>query len=96
MDIEIIEQTKNPLLHREEIRFRIIHEEEATPSREVVAAKLAAIVNADRNRTVLKRIDGEFGSNKSIGYANVYDSVDDIEVEPKHILKRNGLLEEDA
>lgn len=96
MDIEIIERHQNPSLHREEVRFRVLHENEPTPSRDTVAAKLAAIVNADRDRTVIREVKSEFGLAASLGLANVYESTDFIRTEPKHILKRNGLIEEDA
>ena len=56
MNIEVLERKENPLLKREEITFKIEHSGEQTPSRETVIAKLAAIINAEKQRTVLKEI----------------------------------------
>ncbi|MHA2502043.1 MAG: 30S ribosomal protein S24e [Candidatus Kariarchaeaceae archaeon] len=91
MDIEVIERKENPLLHREEVTFKVSHPEAETPTRESIAAKLAAIVNADRDMTIVKKVESEFGKNSSLGYANVYEDEASREIEPNHILKRNGI-----
>ena len=94
MNIEVLERKENPLLKREEITFKIEHSGEQTPSRETVIAKLAAIINAEKQRTVLKEIRSQFGLHESIGYANLYENAEQaILIEPKHILIRNGILE---
>ena len=96
MEITITERKENPVLKREELTFTIEHEGENTPSREVIASKLAAIVNADKDRTILKKIRTQFGKHEAIGMANLYPTKEDaINIEPNHILKRNGLIEED-
>ena len=46
MDIEIVEQEENPLLHRTDVRFQIIHDD-ATPSRLAVRDSLAAALDQD-------------------------------------------------
>ena len=96
MEIDILEETENDLLNRKEVKFEIVHEESHTPSRDTVRAKLAAIMNADADKTIIKKISGEFGRNHSIGYANVYNSEEAVSIEPKYVLKRNGLIEEEA
>ena len=95
MDIDITKKTENNLLKRTEVEFDIAHDAAATPSRETVAAKLAAMMNTDRNVTVIKKIKSEFGLNRSKGYANVYASEQARGIEPKYILKRNGLIGEE-
>jgi small subunit ribosomal protein S24e len=96
LEITITERKENPTLNREEITFTISHDGENTPSRDVVASKLAAIVNADKDRTILKKIATQFGVHEAIGYANLYPSKDEaFKTEPKYILKRNGLIEEE-
>ena len=96
MEITITERKENPVLKREEITFTIDHEGENTPSRDVIASKLAAIVNADKDRTILKKINTQFGKHEAIGSANLYPTKEDaFNIEPNHILKRNGLIEED-
>ena len=44
MDIDIIEEDGNPMLHRTDVRFQITHDE-ATPSRLSVRDSLAAKLN---------------------------------------------------
>ncbi len=96
MEITITDRKDNPVLNREELTFMINHEGENTPSRDVVASKLAAMVNADKDRTILKLINTQFGKHEAIGYANLYPSKEvALNIEPQHILKRNGLIEED-
>jgi len=96
MEIEILEKVDNPILKRVEVKFKLTHEEAATPSRETVIAKLAAMLNADKDRTILKKIDGSFGLQYSHGEANLYeDAAAALSIEPKYVLKRNALLEEE-
>lgn len=96
VDIEIITQKKNELLKREEIKMRISHEQAPTPARDAVASKLAAMLNSDRDKTIIQEIKSEFGNNNSLGYANVYESKEDaMKIEAKHLLKRNGLIVEE-
>ncbi|MDH5403937.1 MAG: 30S ribosomal protein S24e [Candidatus Heimdallarchaeota archaeon] len=97
MEIKVLEKTKNPLLSREEITFKIDHENAETPSREGVIGKLAAILNAEKERTILKELNSNFGTNTAFGLVYLYDSADiAMNVEPKHILKRNGLIQKEA
>lgn len=96
MEITILEQKANPVLNREEITFEVDHPGEQTPNREAVASKLAAIVNADRSRTVVKKLETHYGKNKTFGYANLYSTDENaLQTEPKYILIRNGLVESD-
>ena len=90
MNIEIIERKENPLLDREEITFELHYDGESTPSRLSVQSKLAAIVNADAERTIIRKIKGKFGRQISIGQAYVYESIEiKNRVEADHIIKRN-------
>lgn len=91
MQIEILERKENPLLDREEITFNLTYENASTPSRESVAAKLAALVNADKERTIISMIKGHFGQHQSSGKAHVYPTVELAKkVELDHIMVRNG------
>lgn len=96
MEIEIISKLENPMLSRTEIKFKVKHEEASTPTRESVAGKLAAMLNADRKRTILLEVQGQFGVQWSLGKANVYENEETaMSVEPKYLLKRNGLISEE-
>jgi small subunit ribosomal protein S24e len=91
MDIDIIEEDGNPMLHRTDVRFEVIHEE-ATPSRLSVRDSLAAKLNKDSAEVVVHELDTKFGMRKTVGYAKVYDSPEyATDVEQDHMLERNKI-----
>ena len=91
MDVEIIEEDENPMLHRTDVRFELTHEE-ATPSRLSVRDSLAATMNKDADEVVVHELDTKYGMRKTIGYAKVYDSAEDAtDVEQEHMLDRNKI-----
>jgi small subunit ribosomal protein S24e len=91
MDIDIIEEDENPMLHRTDVRFEVTHEE-ATPSRLSVRDSLAAMLNKDAEEVVVHELDTRFGMRTTIGYAKVYDSPDYAQdVEQDHMLERNKI-----
>jgi small subunit ribosomal protein S24e len=91
MDVEIIEEDENPMLHRTDVRFQLTHEE-ATPSRLSVRDSLAAKLNKDASEVVVHELDTKYGMRKSVGYAKVYDSAENArEVEQEYMLERNKI-----
>ncbi len=91
MDIEIIDESDNPMLHRSDVRFRIVHEE-ATPSRLSVRDSLAAMLNKDADEVVVHKLDTKYGMRKTIGYAKVYETADQArEIEQTYMLERNKI-----
>lgn len=91
MDIDIIEEEANPMLHRTDVRFRIVHEE-ASPSRLSVRDSLAAKLNKDADEVVVHKLDTKFGMRKTVGYAKVYDSPGEAaEIEQDYMLDRNKI-----
>ncbi|MFB6195825.1 MAG: 30S ribosomal protein S24e [Haloplanus sp.] len=91
MDIDIIEEDENPMLHRTDVRFRLTHDE-ATPSRLSVRDSLAAKLNKDSAEVVVHELDTKFGMRETIGYAKVYESADHArDVEQDHMLDRNKI-----
>jgi small subunit ribosomal protein S24e len=94
MEIEIIAEDANPMLHRTDVRFSITHEE-ATPSRLSVRDSLAAKLNKDSEEVVVHELDTKFGMRKTMGYAKVYESPEHAkEVEQEHMLDRNKISAE--
>lgn len=94
MDIDIVEDTENPMLHRRDVRFELIHEE-ATPERLSVRDSLAATLNKDSKEVVVRTLDTKFGMRKTIGTARVYDSPEDAQdIEQDHMLQRNKITAE--
>ena len=95
MDIEIVEQEENPLLHRTDVRFEVTHEE-ATPSRLSVRDSLAAQLDRDSDEVVVHELDTKFGMRRTIGYAKVYETPEDArEIEQEYMLDRNKIDEDD-
>ena len=91
MDVEIIDEEENPMLHRTDVRFQLIHDE-ATPSRLSVRDSLAAKLNKDADEVVVHRLDTKYGMRKTVGYAKVYDTAEDAqEVEQGYVLERNKI-----
>jgi small subunit ribosomal protein S24e len=91
MEIDIISEDENPMLHRSDVRFEIVHDD-ATPSRLSVRDSLAAKLNKDSAEVVVHKLDTKFGMRKTVGYAKVYDSpkfASDIEQE--YMLDRNKI-----
>jgi small subunit ribosomal protein S24e len=92
MDIDIIEEDENPMLHRTDVRFEVVHDE-ATPSRLSVRDSLAATLNKDAEEVVIHELDTKFGMRKTVGYAKVYDSPEYArDVEQDHMLERNKIV----
>ncbi|GAB7014128.1 30S ribosomal protein S24e [Halolamina salina] len=91
MEIEIVDETENPMLHRTDVRFELTHEE-ATPSRLQVRDSLAATLDKGSDEVVIRKLDTKFGMRKTIGDAKVYESADDArDVEQDHMLERNKI-----
>lgn len=97
MDLDIIEEDENPMLHRTDVTFEMVHEE-ATPSRLSVRDSLAAKLNKDSAEVVIRKLDTKFGMRKTVGSAKVYESPEHAQdVEQDHMLDRNKIgAEEDA
>jgi len=97
LEFEILEQKENVMLHRTEFRAKIKHIKETTPKRVEAQKKLSAFCNADADRTVIIKIDSEYGMGQSNVTFHVYDNSENMKaVELPHILKRNGFGPEEA
>ncbi|MXR52787.1 30S ribosomal protein S24e [Halovenus sp. WSH3] len=95
MDLDIIEEDENPMLHRTDVTFELTHEE-ATPSRLSVRDSLAAKLNKDADEVVIRNLDTKFGMRKTVGTAKVYDSPEHAhDVEQDHMLERNKIGTDD-
>jgi small subunit ribosomal protein S24e len=94
MDIEILDEEENSLLHRTDVTFEVVHDD-ASPSRLSVRDSLAATLDQDADQVVVHKLDTKFGMRKTIGYAKVYESADDAaEIESEYMLDRNKIGEE--
>ncbi len=90
MEFEIINQKKNPFLNREEYQIKI--SSESSPSFDEIKKEL----KKEPELTVVKRVQGGFGTNQFNAEVFVYDnkeSKDKVEKIPKKIRKK---MEEEA
>lgn len=95
MKIEIEWQRENPLLNRKEVAFRVHHEGGGTPRRSDVLSLLKEALNLKKEAVVLRHLRSEFGRDSSVGEVRVYPTLEDAKrVEPEHLLRRSGLIEE--
>ena len=91
MEIDVLEEEENPMLHRTDVRFEVTHED-VTPSRLSVRDSLAAMLNKDAAEVVVHELDTRFGMRKTIGYAKVYqDPGYARDVEQDYMLERNKI-----
>ena len=96
MDIRIIDEEENPLLHRSDVTFELTHEE-ATPSRLSVRDSLAAMLNKDAEEVVIHALDTKFGMRTARGRAKVYENPAIAQqVEQKYMLERNKIADREG
>ncbi|MHC1605565.1 MAG: 30S ribosomal protein S24e [Candidatus Methanofastidiosia archaeon] len=96
MEIEIIEEKKNPLFERKEIKFKVIHDG-GTPKFEEIRSKIAAIKDLNSEDFVIQSVIAIYGTQTLVGEARVYkDNSTLMQVEQNYLLKKNGLIKETA
>ncbi|MGB9674872.1 MAG: 30S ribosomal protein S24e [Nanopusillaceae archaeon] len=94
MEVIILTREKNQLLNREEIIVKIDHKGEATPKREELKKKIAAMIGKDEKLVVVEKILTYYGKQESKAFVHVYENENDMmKLEPKHILKRNKIIQ---
>ncbi|MFW9988354.1 MAG: 30S ribosomal protein S24e [Candidatus Odinarchaeota archaeon] len=90
LNIEILDEKKNPLIDRTELTIRIDHFGEGTPNRLEVKKKIAALQGSNEKLTIIKKLDTHFGSSYAVGKVYIYENSKDLTYfEPFHIQVRN-------
>jgi ribosomal protein S24E len=92
MQMKIESVKDNPLLKRKEVEFTVIQgPKEKTPERLVAKKALAVELKIGDEVVFIKRMRTKTGTNITVGFANVYQSVSQAKlVEPEYIRKRNS------
>ena len=94
MDVEIVDKRQNPLLNRQEVRFKILHPKEPTPNRDSAREKIASLNNVKKEQVIIDNLETTFGKSETVGYAKIYPSKDEaLKNEREHHLVRNKLKE---
>jgi len=94
VEIRILEEKPNPLLHRREYSFEVSHATAATPKRDEVRGEFAKLTKSPKDRVIIERMQARYGTATTRGEAIVYETVELAKsTERSHILIRNGLKE---
>lgn len=97
MEIEFIAEKENKLFNRKEIKFYVDYDGEATPKILDIKSKLVALLNTKKELLVVDNVQPHYGEPKALGYAKVYETVDDLKyIETNHVLAKNEEPEEPA
>ena len=87
---------ENKLFNRKEIKFYVDYDGEATPKVLDIKSKLVALLNTKKDLIVVDNVQPHYGEPKALGYAKVYETVDDLQyIEAKHVLAKNEEPEEE-
>ncbi len=88
--IEILEEKRNPLIDRTELKIKIDHYGKGSPNRLEIKKKVASMHGSNEKLTIIKKIQSHFGSTQDIAQIYVYDSAESLKFfEPFHIQARN-------
>jgi small subunit ribosomal protein S24e len=88
MDVEVTEDRKNPLLGRREVKFKVSFQGQ-TPTRKDVRSKVVAVLNSDKELTILDKVAPDYGAQTAKGYVKVYADKEAMKIEPAYKMKRN-------
>jgi ribosomal protein S24E len=95
MEIDIVEKHDNILLERTEVKAKVKHTKESTPSRKDLSAALKETLQLKKEVLVVDSLVSHFGRDETEIFAKVYKTAEKARaVEAEHILKRNNLWEE--
>ena len=84
MEIKILDQKENKLLHRKELQVDVTNPSAGTAKRDEIIGKLAATLNVDKSVVVVDSIYQQFGSHKAKSYVKIYESAEHLQkTEPK-------------
>ncbi len=90
LDLEVVEEKKNDLLHRKEIKLKIKHEFAPSPDRLTIRAKIAAKYAVPEAQVIVKQMKNFYGAPEEICTIFIYDSVENAKkIEPAYMMIRN-------
>ena len=92
MELQIIQNTDNSLLERQELQLRIAHDSAATPKRMEVRKEVAKQMKAKAELVIIDHLRNRYGRSETTGYAKVYADMPSLKAtETRPILARHGL-----
>lgn len=97
INLTILEEKQNPLLHRKEVLFEVTHEKAPSPKKVDVKTKLAGMFTAEPDRVQIMNMKTKTNTWKTVGTAHVYSSHENAKkIIPKYLLQRELPAEEKA
>ena len=95
MELEITQNSDNPLLHRKELQVVIKHDEKATPKRKEVIRGLSEELKAKKDLIIIDHLKNKYGKSETHGYAKVYSNIDALKrIETKPSIARHNVKDE--
>ena len=92
MELQIVKNTDNKLVGRQELELQIIHTSSATPKRMEVRKEVAKQMKAKTELVIIDHLKNRYGRQETIGYAKVYADMGSLTATETHpILARHGL-----
>ncbi len=92
MEIDIVEKHDNLLLERTEVKIKVKHTKESTPSRKELSAVIKENLGLKNEALVVDSLESHFGRDETMVFAKVYKTAEKARsIEADHILKRNNL-----
>ncbi len=92
MELQIVKNTDNKLVGRQELELQIIHTSSATPKRMEVRKEVAKQMKAKAELVIIDHLKNRYGRAETIGYAKVYADLPSLKAtETRPILARHGL-----
>lgn len=90
MEITIIEEKDNKIFKRNEVKFFVEYEGEATPKILDIKAKLVALLNTKKDLIVVDNVQPQYGEPKAHGYAKIYETPADLKyIETESVISKN-------
>lgn len=89
MEIKLTKREENPLMEREEIEFKVEHENSPTPSRVEILEELTSELDVSENLILIEKLATLHGQQTASGIARIYESEERLkELEPNFLSKR--------
>ena len=89
-ELELIQDVKNSLIGRRELKVLIHHLGKGTPARYQLRRKISDMLKVPLETVYVRLIKTDYGTGRSIAKIHIYDNAERaLSIEPAHIIKRN-------
>lgn len=89
LDIRVNKYQNNPLLKRRELEITVNHDKTSTPSKKEMAENISSSYSLPASQIYVFGIKTGFGSNESVAYAHIYNSMQDLkDIEKEHVIAK--------